>query len=92
MTHASLFSGIGGFDLAAEYMGWDNVFNCEWEDFPHRVLQHQVPNADQHRDIHDLDATQYHGRIDVLTGGLLPPLISKAKGKGGRTPPVAGDA
>ena len=70
MTHASLFSGIGGFDLAAEYMGWDNVFNCEWEDFPHRVLQHQFPNAEQHRDIHDLDATQYHGRIDVLTGGF----------------------
>ena len=70
MTHASLFSGIGGFDLAAEYMGWDNVFNCEWEDFPHRVLQHQFPNAEQHRDIHDLDATQYHGRVDVLTGGF----------------------
>lgn len=70
MTHASLFSGIGGFDLAAEYMGWDNVFNCEWEDFPHRVLQHQFPNAEQHRDIHDLDATKYHGRVGVLTGGF----------------------
>ncbi len=26
MKHASLFSGIGGFDLAAQWMGWDNVF------------------------------------------------------------------
>ena len=34
MNHASLFSGIGGFDLAAEWMGWTNVFNCEWEEFP----------------------------------------------------------
>lgn len=34
MTHASLFSGIGGFDIAAEWAGWDNVFNCEIaEDF-----------------------------------------------------------
>ena len=32
MNHASLFSGIGGFDLAAEWMGWTNVFNCEWEE------------------------------------------------------------
>jgi hypothetical protein len=30
MKHGSLFSGIGGFDLAAEWMGWDNKFHCEW--------------------------------------------------------------
>ncbi|RHR60939.1 DNA cytosine methyltransferase, partial [Alistipes sp. AF17-16] len=29
MTHGSLFSGIGGFDLAARWAGWDNLFNCE---------------------------------------------------------------
>lgn len=26
MNHASLFSGIGGFDLAAREVGWNNVF------------------------------------------------------------------
>ena len=70
MNHASLFSGIGGFDLAAEWMGWTNVFNCEWEDFPRRVLKHHFPNATQHEDIKDLDATDYYGRIDILTGGF----------------------
>ena len=34
MKHGSLFSGIGGFDLASEWMGWDNVFHCEWMEFP----------------------------------------------------------
>jgi len=38
MRHGSLFSGIGGFDLAAEWMGWENVFHCEWMEFPRKVL------------------------------------------------------
>jgi DNA (cytosine-5)-methyltransferase 1 len=84
MTHASLFSGIGGFDLAAEWMGWTNVFNCEWEEFPRKVLKHHFPNAIQHGDIQELDATAYAGRIDILTGGFpCQPysLAGKRKGK-----------
>ena len=70
MNHASLFSGIGGFDLAAEWTGWDNIFNCEWEEFPRKVLKHHFPNAKQYEDIKDFNATQYRGRIDVLSGGF----------------------
>ena len=84
MNHASLFSGIGGFDLAAEWMGWNNVFNCEWEEFPRKVLKHHFPNAIQHGDIKELDATSYAGRIDILTGGFpCQPysLAGKRKGK-----------
>jgi DNA (cytosine-5)-methyltransferase 1 len=84
MNHASLFSGIGGFDLAAEWMGWKNVFNCEWEEFPQRVLKHHFPNAKQYGDIKELDATAYAGRIDILTGGFpCQPysLAGKRKGK-----------
>lgn len=29
MTHASVFSGIGGPEIAATMLGWDNVFHCE---------------------------------------------------------------
>jgi len=84
VNHASLFSGIGGFDLAAEWMGWTNVFNCEWEEFPQRVLKHHFPNAKQYGDIKELDATAYAGRIDILTGGFpCQPysLAGKRKGK-----------
>jgi DNA (cytosine-5)-methyltransferase 1 len=70
MTHASLFSGIGGFDLAAEWAGFQNVFNCEWEEFPRKVLKHHFPNAEQYGDIKEFDATEYNGRVDVLSGGF----------------------
>lgn len=70
MTHGSLFSGIGGFDLAAEWMGWQNVFHCEWNTFGQRVLKHYWPNAISYHDITKTDFTIHRGRIDVLTGGF----------------------
>jgi DNA (cytosine-5)-methyltransferase 1 len=70
VKHGSLFSGIGGFDLAAEWMGWENLFNCEWEEFPRKVLKHHFPNAKQYGDIKEFNAATYAGRIDILTGGF----------------------
>ena len=70
MNHGSLFSGIGGFDLAAEWMGWKNLFNCEWEEFPRKVLKHHFPNAEQYGDIREFNASNYAGRIDILSGGF----------------------
>ncbi len=70
LRHGSLFSGIGGFDLAAEWMGWDNVFHCEWNDFGQRVLKHYWPNAKSFGDITKTDFTKYHGTIDIISGGF----------------------
>jgi DNA (cytosine-5)-methyltransferase 1 len=70
MTHGSLFSGIGGFDLAAEWMGWENKFHCEWNPFGQKVLHHYWPQAEQFTDITKTDFTKYANRIDILTGGF----------------------
>lgn len=70
MTHASLFSGIGGFDLAAQWMGWENIFHCEKDPFCRRVLNYYWPESTSYEDITTADFTIYRGRIDVLTGGF----------------------
>ena len=70
MRHGSLFSGIGGFDLAAEWMGWENVFHCEWNEFGKKVLHHYWPNAESFDDITKTDFTKYANKIDILTGGF----------------------
>ena len=83
MRHGSLFSGIGGFDLAAEWMGWENVFHCEWMEFPRKVLDYHFPNADSHIDICKTDFRKYANTIDVLTGGFpCQPFSLAGKRKG----------
>lgn len=70
MKHSSLFSGIGGFDLAAEWMGWENVFHCEWMPFPRQVLKYHFPNSISYEDITKTDFTIHRGQLDILTGGF----------------------
>lgn len=70
MTHASLFSGIGGAEVAAAWMGWRNVFHCEIQEFPRKVLDFWFPNAESYEDITKTDFKKWGGRIDVLTGGF----------------------
>lgn len=70
LTHGSLFSGIGGFDLAAEWIGWENKFHCEWDDFGKKILSYYWPNAKSYGDITKTDFRQWRGGIDVLTGGF----------------------
>lgn len=83
MTHGSSFSGIGGFDLAAEWVGWQNLFNCEIDPFCQTVLKHHFPNAEQFTDIRTADFARYKGRIDVFTGGFpCQPFSTAGKQKG----------
>jgi DNA (cytosine-5)-methyltransferase 1 len=83
MTHGSLFSGIGGFDLAAEWMGWENIFHCEWNPFGQKVLKHYWPKAISYHDITKTDFTIHRGSIDIITGGFpCQPYSTAGKRKG----------
>ena len=70
LKHGSLFSGIGGFDLSAQWMGWENVFHCEWNEFGQRILKHYWPKAISYEDITKTDFSIHRGKIDILTGGF----------------------
>ena len=70
MRHGSLFSGIGGFDLAAEWCGWENVFHCEWNPFGQKVLKHHFPKSISYNDITKTNFTIHRGDIDILSGGF----------------------
>ena len=82
-THASLFSGIGGAELAASWIGWTNVFHCEIQEFQRKVLEYWFPNSISYEDITKTDFKEWRGQIDVLTGGFpCQPFSVAGKRKG----------
>ena len=70
ITHASTFSGIGAPEVAAEMLGWENVFHCEINPFGRRVLDYYFPKAKSYEDITRTDFSEWRDRITVLTGGF----------------------
>ncbi len=70
LTHGSLFSGIGGPEIAAEMMGWKNMFHCEINPFGRKILDYWFPNSKSYEDITKTDFTEWKGKINVLTGGF----------------------
>ena len=83
MTHASLFSGIGGAEVAAAMLGWENVFHCEINPFCRRVLEYWFPNSKSYEDITKTHFDEWRGRVDVLTGGFPCQPFSYAGKRGG---------
>lgn len=81
-THLDLFSGIGGFALAAGWAGYNTIGFCEIEDYPRRVLSSRFSGVPIHGDICELDGSVYRG-VSLITGGYPCGPFSAAGKRGG---------
>lgn len=83
VKHLDLFSGIGGFALAAQMVGGiETVAFCEIDPWARRVLNKNFPSVPIHDDVKTLNPKNY-GTIDLITGGYpCQPFSLSGKRKG----------
>jgi DNA (cytosine-5)-methyltransferase 1 len=77
MTVGSLFAGIGGFDLAAERVGWTVKWQVEIDPFARRVLEKHWPKVRRYEDVRTVGRDHLEP-VDVICGGFPCQDISSA--------------
>ncbi len=70
MKHASICSCLDGPALAASWLGWENLFHADINEFTNRILKYHYPNAAHYTDIRKTDFTPWRGKVDVLSAGF----------------------
>ena len=84
VRHLDLFSGIGGFALAAQMVGGvETIGFCEIDPWARKVLAKNFPGVPCHDDVKTLEPKNY-GRIDLITGGFPCQPFSHAGKRGGK--------
>lgn len=66
-TVGSLFSGIGGIDLAAHWAGFETAWFVEREPFCQQILHKHWPGVPVHSDVFDCHDLPH---VDVIVGGF----------------------
>lgn len=84
LTHLDLFSGIGGFALAAKWNGYRTVAFCDNEPYAQAVLKKHWPDVPCHQDIREVRGELYAG-VTLLTGGFPCQPFSVAGKQRGKT-------
>ena len=67
LTHGSLFSGVGGFELGARMSGIETLWNCEFESHNRDILQKHFPETMQFTDVRTLSNPP---KVDIISGGF----------------------
>lgn len=82
MKHGSLFSGIGGFDLAAQWAGLENKFAVEINPFSRKILEKNFPGVPLHEDVRQVGKHNLE-KVDILSGGFpCQPFSTAGKRRG----------
>jgi len=87
---ATVCTGIGSPDLAAQSLGWEHVFMSEVDPHASAVLAHRFPQVPNLGDMTKIDGAKYRGSIDLICGGTPCQGFSIVGKRGGLDDPRSG--
>lgn len=67
LTHGSLFSGVGGFELGAAMSGIETIWNCEFEEHNRKILKKHFPATEQYFDVNEMLNPK---KVNIISGGF----------------------